>query len=68
MSKKSNNLEVTKKSKQELTTVLMEKRNALRDLRFGISGSKNRNVKAGAALKKDIARILTELTSRRNAV
>jgi len=50
-----------KKSKTELTSLLAEKRVALRDFRFSVSGSNVRNVKDGSKLKKDIARILTVL-------
>lgn len=49
------------KSKQDLLKVLLEKREAFRKLRFGTAGSKARNVKEGASLRKDIARIMTEL-------
>ena len=60
------------KNKKELNTVsesdmiklLAEKREALRLFRFGVAGSKVKNVKEGAALKKEIARILTEVSLR----
>jgi ribosomal protein L29 len=51
----------TGKSKEDLVKALYEKREALRAFRFGTAGSKTRNVKEGASVKKDIARILTEL-------
>lgn len=51
----------TGKNKEELVKALYDKRNALRAFRFGEAGSKTRNVKEGGALRKDIARILTEL-------
>ena len=51
-----------KKNKQELKTLLTEKRLALRSFRFAISGSNVRNIKEGNHLKKDIARILTLLS------
>ena len=54
-----------KKSEKELTALLAEKRLALRDFRFGTSGSNARNVKLGDTLKKDIARILTLLASHK---
>ena len=56
--------EYTGKKDTDLAKALVEKREALRKFRFGISGSKTRNVKEGRNLKKDIARILTELNSR----
>lgn len=51
------------KPKQDLIKVLMEKREASRKLRFATTGSKNRNVKEAGTIKKDIARIMTELNS-----
>ena len=44
-----------------LEKLLAEKREEMRISRFGISGSKVKNVKEGMKLRKDIARILTEL-------
>ena len=52
------------KSVTELNTLLSEKRLALRNFRFSVSGSNARNVKEGNNLKKDIARILTLLNSK----
>jgi ribosomal protein L29 len=53
------------KSEKDLAKELTEKREALRVIRFGIAGSKNRNVKEAKGLKKEVARILTELNSRK---
>ena len=53
--------EFTNKSSKELTTLVGEKRHALRDFRFAVAGSKTKNVKEGRALRKDIARALTIL-------
>lgn len=50
-----------KKEQQELQKELDEKRVSLRDIRFGIAGSKNRNVKNVKLIKKEIARIKTAL-------
>jgi len=50
------------KSRQDLTKALMEKRDDFRKLRFGTAGSKTHNVKAGAGIRKEIARIMTELS------
>jgi len=55
---------IQKKSEKDLQKDLKEKRAGLRDFRFGLSGSKTRNSKEGKNLKKDIARILTELQTR----
>ncbi len=51
--------DLIKKTQKELTSLLQEKRLALRNFRFSIAGSNVRNVKEGLVLKKDIARILT---------
>ena len=48
-------------NKVELLKTLSEKKVALRDFRFSVSGSNVRNVKEGKVVKKDIARILTLL-------
>ena len=49
------------KPKVELIKHLGEKRLALRSFRFAVAGSKTRNTKEGKNIRKDIARILTEL-------
>ena len=54
-------MDLKNKSKTELTKLLAEKRVALKDFRFGVAGSKIRNMKEGMSLRKDIARILTKL-------
>ncbi|MEK7390837.1 MAG: 50S ribosomal protein L29 [Patescibacteria group bacterium] len=56
--------ELKNKDKTALTDMLSQKREALRRFRFGSAGSKIRNVKEGTNLKKDIARILTELNAK----
>ncbi len=55
------------KSPKELKTLLTEKRVALQTFRFGVAGSKARNVKEGKTLKRDIARIETLLTASKKA-
>ncbi|HYF12744.1 MAG TPA: 50S ribosomal protein L29 [Candidatus Paceibacterota bacterium] len=50
---------------EELTKILADKREELRALRFSVAGSKNRNVKLGRTLRKEIAKALTELNSRK---
>lgn len=52
------------RSKDELTKAIADKREDLRSLRFGAAGSKNKNVKALKALRKDIARALTALSAQ----
>jgi len=49
------------KSKQDLIKTLGERREILRKIRFGTTGSKTRNVKETESVRKDIARIMTEL-------
>lgn len=55
---------IIKKTTSELNKLLVEKREALRAFRFGGSGAKQKNVKAGVMVRRDIARILTELRAR----
>jgi ribosomal protein L29 len=49
------------KSETELKKLLDEKREALSKFKFGISGSRTKNVKEGKNTRRDIARILTIL-------
>jgi ribosomal protein L29 len=63
MKKKDFTKKISGKSEKELSTLITEKRLALRAFRFAGAGSNNRNVKEGNALKKDVARILTVLAS-----
>jgi ribosomal protein L29 len=51
----------TTKSEAELKKLLSEKREALSKFKFGISGSRTKNVKEGRNTRRDIARILTNL-------
>lgn len=51
------------KSQKDMERMLEEKRIELRSFRFGIAGSKTKNVRAGRALRKDIARIFTEISA-----
>lgn len=52
---------------EELVKMISDKREALRAFRFGGAGSRTRNVREGRALRKDIARMLTELNARKLA-
>ena len=56
-----------KKSVEDLQAEIVDKREALRVFRFGGAGSRTRNVREGRNLRKDIARLLTELNSRKVA-
>jgi len=57
--------EYKNKKAEDLTKLLDEKREALRMFRFGISGSKVKNMKEGKTLRREVARILTELRARK---
>lgn len=52
------------KNDKELHKMIAEKRLALQAFRFGSSGSKTRNVKEGRGLRREIARMQTELNAR----
>lgn len=56
--------EINKQSDRELEKLLSDKRAAVRQFRFDITGSKAKNLQEGANIRKDVARIMTELTSR----
>jgi len=60
----SQKIDYNDKTERELQQLLLEKRSELRKFRFGGSGSKIRDTKRGKNLRKDIARILTELNKR----
>jgi ribosomal protein L29 len=53
--------ELITKSAIELNKALGEKRESLRAFRFGIIGSKNRNVREGRGIKREISKILTAI-------
>jgi ribosomal protein L29 len=59
--------ELKEKNEKELSKMLADNQENLRSFRFGIAGSKNRNVKEGRAIRKDIARIQTEMSARKKA-
>lgn len=48
----------------ELKKTLTDKQEALRAFRFGGAGSRSRNVREGRELRREIARIMTELRAR----
>lgn len=56
--------ELKEKNDADLTKLVHEKREELRKLRFGVAGSAMRNVHASKNLRREIAQVLTELTSR----
>ncbi|HLP43678.1 MAG TPA: 50S ribosomal protein L29 [Candidatus Nanoarchaeia archaeon] len=56
--------EIKGKDQKTLVDMLKDKQNALRAFTFGTAGSKSRNVKEGNNIKKDIARIMTEMNKK----
>jgi ribosomal protein L29 len=58
--------DLQKTNDTDLAKLLKEKQATLHNFRFGIAGSKVRNVREGRALRSDIARILTEINKRKN--
>ncbi|MDZ7726652.1 MAG: 50S ribosomal protein L29 [Candidatus Campbellbacteria bacterium] len=56
--------EIQKKKDNDLKKLLLEKREELREYRFGATGSKASNTNLGNQIKKDVARILTEINAR----
>ena len=57
--------EITAKTPADLTKMIAEKREALRVFRFGAAGAKTKNVREGRAIRKDIARMMTALNSKK---
>lgn len=55
------------KTDADLGKELAKNREDLRALRFNVAGSKVRNVKETKSLRKEIARILTEMNRRKKA-
>ncbi len=52
---------------EDMQKDIAQKREALRAFRFGGAGSRTRNVREGRTLRKEIARLLTEINSRKVA-
>ena len=52
------------KSKEELTKRVTEQREKLRAFRFSMAGGKVKDVREGKKLRKEIARILTEINKK----
>lgn len=60
--------ELKNKTPQELNKLITEKKEVLRHFRFGSAGAKTKNVKLSRTTKKEIARIMTELSLRKNTI
>lgn len=58
--------EYTQKTDNDLHALVAEKREAIRSFRFGIAGGKAKNLKEAKGHRKEIARMLTTLNSRKN--
>ena len=52
---------------EDLQKEIAVKREALRTFRFGEAGTRTRNVRIGRTVRKEIARLLTEMNSRKVA-
>lgn len=52
---------------EDLQKAIADKRESLRTFRFGSAGSRSRNTREGRNLRKEVARMLTELNSRKIA-
>lgn len=59
--------ELKNKNPQEINKMIAEKREVLRHFRFGSAGAKTKNVKLSRTTRKEIARMMTELSIRRHA-
>lgn len=58
--------DIKKKSDKDLVSFVDEKREEVRSFRFGVAGAGARDVRKVRTAKKDIARGLTELNTRKN--
>lgn len=56
--------ELRKLSEKDLAKLLEEKRLAVRQFRFDVTGSKVKNIKEGGNARKTVARIVTLLSAR----
>jgi ribosomal protein L29 len=56
-----------KYSVEDLHKEIAEKRESLRNFRFGSAGSRSRNTREGRNLRKEVARLMTELSIRKIA-
>ena len=56
------------KTIESLNDLIKEKQESLRNFRFGSTNSKTKNVKLGKTLRKEIARIMTELSIRKTLI
>ncbi len=59
--------EYKNKTQEDLNKLIKEKRETLRSFRFNSTGAKTKNVKLSHTIKKEIARIMTELSIQKHA-
>lgn len=59
--------DIKKKSAPDLVKHLEETREELRAIRFDLAGTKKKNALSRSALRKEVARSLTELNARKAA-
>ncbi len=59
--------EYKNKTSQELNKMIADKREVLRHFRFGSAGAKTKNVKLAKTTKKEIARMMTEISLQKHA-
>lgn len=57
----------SKETLESLQKMIADKREAIRTFRFEGEGSRRRNVREARSLRKEIARMMTELSARRIA-
>jgi len=57
-------MKLAEKSQEELTKMLKESRESLRGLRFSAAGSRPKDAAEPKKTRKQIARVLTEITNR----
>lgn len=57
-------IEIKRKKDTELIELLNEKRKELRDARFNTAGSKSKDAYMKRKIRRDIARVLTEMRER----
>ena len=56
--------DIKSKTKEDLEIMVKDKREALKNFRFGISGSRVKNIKEARTLRRDIARAITFLRQK----
>jgi ribosomal protein L29 len=56
--------DITSYTIEDLHKEIADKRAALRKFRFGSAGTRARNTREGRGLRKDIARLMTEVSKR----